>query len=253
VPGDIRGARLAGQRAVMPAASSGAKYLKTPCFHGGMATQNQTQAQNQTQVDRREIVAIVKALARTRMFVVRYRDVYEELASMIDSDEEFYEIENRLYEDISEGRIRYAYKIYADTEDSDNDVIVVTPDGLSEQQLAVIREIARLYAFAKYDGSDGRAELDVVIHNLVKMWFSSCTRATSPAESIIQLAKNYGLRVEEEDRVDNRTYTGSVYYSVEGLGVRIVRDVGYCNYCMDFPNMAWSFVEKCTEWRFESE
>ena len=214
-----------------------------------MAAQTQAQAQ----IDRREVIAIIRALAKVRKFVVRYGEIREELSAMIEDDEEYYKVEDMLYEHISEGRIKHAYKIYDDVDGSDGDVIVVAPKELSAQQLATLEELARLYEFAKYDGSDDRAEIDAVIHNLVKMWFSSCTRVSSPAEAIYALAREYGLRVEEDDRLDSFSYRGNIYYSVEGLGVRLAKCVDYCNYCADFPNPSWSFIEKCYTWHFEGE
>jgi len=71
-----------------------------------------------------------------------------------------------------------------------------------------------------------------------------------PAEAIYELAKNYGLEIEEEDL--DRWYVGQVFYRVEGLNVRLVKGIGYCNDCVNFSTNN-SFIEKCKSWYFEDE
>jgi hypothetical protein len=211
------------------------------------------QAQAVQEVDRREIIAIIRAVAKARKFAVWYSDIYDELSAMIESDDEFHRLENKLYEDIAEGRIRHVYRVGSACDDSDCDIIVVAPGELSARQLEMLRELAQLYQFARWDASEDRDELDAVMHNLVKMWFSGCTKAASPAETIYTLARAYSLKIEEDSRLSDFDYRGSIYYGVEGLGVRLEKRVDYCNHCVDFPDASQSFVEKCTVWRFEGE
>ena len=65
------------------------------------------------------------------------------------------------------------------------------------------------------------------------------------------LAKNYGLEIEEEEHLD-KWYAGKVFYRVEGLDMRIIKDIGYCNDCVNFSTNN-NFIEKCKTWHFESE
>jgi len=74
---------------------------------------------------------------------------------------------------------------------------------------------------------------------------------SSPAEAVYVLAKNYGLDIEEEEDLD-RWYAGKIYYKIEGLRVRLVKDIGYCNDCVNFSTNN-SFIEKCKSWRFEDD
>jgi len=216
-------------------------------------TQNQeVQNENQTQIDKRAVIAIARAVAEKRSFVVWYGDVYNQLRGLIEDYDEFHEIENKLYEDVVEGRIKNVYRFWGTCDDSDCDIVIVSPRELSEEKLKIIEELTELYRFKGYDGDeDEREELTQTLHNLVKMWTSGCMRMSGPAEAIYELAKNYGLEIEEEEHLD-RWYVGQVLYRIEGLDVRIMEDVGYCNDCIDFDTNN-NFIEKCRSWHFEDE
>ncbi len=203
-------------------------------------------------IDKRAIIAIIKAVAKRRSFVVWYGDVYDELRDMIEDDDEFHEIENKLYEDIVERRIKNVYRFWGVCDDSECDIVVVSPVELSEDKLKMLRELSQLYSFKGYDGDeDEREELTATIHNLVKMWSSSCLKMSSPAEAIYNLAKAYGLKIEEEEHLD-RWYAGNIYYTVEGLDKRIMKSLWYCNDCINFSTNN-NFIEKCKSWHFEDE
>jgi hypothetical protein len=217
-------------------------------------SQTQTQEQNQTkdQVDKRAIAAIIRAIYDTRSFVVWYRNIYEPLSYMINDDDEFYKIENKLYEDIVEGRIKNVYRFQGPCDDSECDIVVISPIELDENQLKMLSKLTELYRFKGYDGDESeREELTQTLHNLVKMWASGCLRMSSPAEAVYMLARRYGLEIEEEEHLD-RWYAGKVLYHIEGLDTRVVKWVDYCNDCIHFST-GNNFIEKCVDWRFEDE
>jgi hypothetical protein len=215
-------------------------------------TQTQTQTHQQTQIDRRAIIAIARAVKEKRSFVVWYGDIYDALRDMIEDDDEFHEVENRLYEDIVDGKIKGVYRFWGTCDSSECDIVVISPIGLNEGQLKILEELAQLYSFKGYDGDeDEREELTQTLHNLIKKWASGCLKMSSPAEAVFTLAKNYGMEIEEEEDLDD-WYVGKIYYRVEGLDVRVVKGIGYCNGCVDFDTNN-NFIEKCKSWRFEDE
>jgi hypothetical protein len=217
-----------------------------------MNTQTQIQNQPPQQIDKRAVIAIIRAIEKRRSFVLWYGDIYDELRSLIEDDDEFHEIENRMYEDIAEGRIENVYRFWGTCDSSECDIIIVSPIELDENQLRMLEELSRLYSFRGYDGDEEeREELTQTIHNLIKMWASGCLKMSGPAEGAYALAKRYGLEIEEEERLD-RWYAGKVFYRVQGLDVRIVKRLWYCNYCADFSTNN-SFIEKCKSWHFEDE
>jgi len=202
----------------------------------------------QVQIDKRIVTAVIRAVAERNSFVVRYGDIYDQLDGLVEDDDEFYRLEDKMYEAISEGLLRGVYKFQGPCEDSDCDVVVVSPEPLSEEALKVIEYIASLYQFGPYDGSDERREVDRVIHNFVKMQVSGCLEVASPAKAAYALAKAHGLAVQEETRLD-KWYTGKVIYKIEGLDKSVVKEVYYCNKCISFPDSE-NFIEKCRFWRF---
>jgi hypothetical protein len=203
------------------------------------------------QIDRRAVIAIARAVEQNRSFVVWYGDIYRQLRDMI-GDDEFHEIENKLYEDIVEGRIKNVYRFWGPCSDSDCDIVIVSPVELNESQLKIIEELTELYRFKGYDGDeDEREELTQTLHNLIKMWASGCVNMSSPAESVYILAKNYGLEIDEEIQLDH-WYAGKIYYDIESLNVRVVKELFYCNDCINVSTNN-NFIEKCAAWRFGDE
>ena len=214
--------------------------------------QTQTQNENQNQIDKRAIAAIIRAVYDTRSFVVWYGNIYESLRYMINDDDEFHKIENKLYENIAEMRIRNVYRFQGPCGDSDCDIIIVSPIELDKEKLKIVEELAQLYSFKGYDGNESeREELTVTLHNLVKMWASGCMHMSSPAEAVYVLAKNYGFEIREDVRL-NHYYAGNIYYEIESLNIKLVKWVDYCNDCIHFSS-GNNFIEKCVGWRFEDE
>jgi hypothetical protein len=157
--------------------------------------QVQTQKDN-TQIDKRIVTAILRAVAERNSFVVRYGDIYDQLRWLVGNSEEFYKLENKMYEAISEELLYNIYKFPGPCGDSGCDIIVVSPEPLSREALEVNEYVASLYQFRLYDGE--KEEVDRVIHNFVKMQTSSCLEASSPAKAVYEVAKIHGLAVQEE-------------------------------------------------------
>jgi len=206
------------------------------------------QVQNE-QIDKRIVTAIIRAVAGRDSFVVRYRGVYEQLDKLVEDDDEFYELEDKMYEAVSEGLLRGVYKFPGPCGDSDCDVVVASPEPLSEEALKVVEHITSLYQFRPYDGSSEREEVDEVIHNFVKMQTSGCLEVASPAKAVYELAKAHGLAVREEAQLDD-WHVGKITYKIEGVDKPVVKEVYYCNRCLSFPDNE-QFIEKCRSWRFE--
>jgi hypothetical protein len=202
----------------------------------------------QVQIDKKIATALIRAVAEKNSFVMRYGDIYDQLDGLVEDDDEFYRLEDKMYEAISEGLLHGVYKFPGPCEDSDCDIVVVSPEPLSEEALKVIEYIASLYQFSPYDGSGERREVDRVIHNFVKMQASGCLEVASPAKAVYALAKAHGLTVQDELQLDE-WYTGKVIYRIEGLDKSVVKEVYYCNRCVSFPDNE-SFIEKCRSWRF---
>jgi len=214
-------------------------------------TQNQQiQNETQSQIDKRAIVAIARAVAKKKSFVVWYGDIYDELRDIIEDGDEFHEVENKLYEDIVEGRIKNVHRVQGPCGDSDCDIVIVSPVELDKEKLKIVEELAQLYSFKGYDGDeDEREELTQTLHNLVKLWSSGCMHMSGPAEAVYVLAKNYGFEIREDVRL-NHHYAGNIYYEIESLNLRLIKWVDYCNDCINFSTNN-NFIEKCVGWRFE--
>jgi hypothetical protein len=76
--------------------------LKNVCVSFSM---ERVQVQKE-QIDKRIVTAIIRAVAERGSFVVRYRDVYEQLDKLVEDDDEFYKLEDKMYEAVSEGLLR---------------------------------------------------------------------------------------------------------------------------------------------------
>jgi hypothetical protein len=204
-------------------------------------------------------LAIARAVADKRSFVVWYGDIYYHLRGIINDDNEFREIEEKLRDDIVNGRIENVYRFWGPCDDSECDVVVVSPYVLDSGKLQIVEELTTLYSFKGYDGyGDEYDDLTNTLHNLIEMWNSDCTHMSDPAEAVYRLAKRYGLKIDEEPHLDeersrsDRWYISDVYYAVEGLDKRIVKGLRYCNDCMDFSTDNRS-IDECEHWRFEDE
>jgi hypothetical protein len=205
--------------------------------------ETQDEVQTSRAVDRREVLAIIRAIERSRSFVLWYEDVVRELRNIAGD-----ELSDRLYEDIMERRISNVYGFPGPCSTAACDVVVVAPETLSEKQLNMIAELAKLYRFKGYDGDSEYVEVARTIHNFVKMATSGCYCMSDPAEAAYVLAASYGLVSKEEARL-NRWGVGKVVYEVEGLNARIVKELFYCNGCID-SLMGNNYMDLCVAWRF---
>ena len=206
-----------------------------------MGAQNQTQ-----QIDKRAILAVIKAVAKTNSFVMPYAVVMDELSEMIEDDDEYYKVEDELYDALYMGKLKYVYDIYR-FDDSSADLIVVSPIELSKEQLQILHEVASVYAYEDeaYDA------VVTVINNLIEKWASNCLEVKKPATAVFVLAKEYGLNVKViEDETKREPYTGRIVYDIDGV-VNVVKHVFYCNNCINGARFNGTFIEKCSSWEFE--
>ena len=207
----------------------------------------QAQTRSQTQIDRKIITAILRAVSEHNSFVIQYRDIYDQLDRLVE-DDEFYRLENTAYEAISEGMLHGVYKLPGPCGDSSCDVIAVSPGPLNREVLNVVEHLAGLYQFKPYDGNSERSEVTKVLHNFIKMQVSSCLEAASPAKAAYSLAKAYGLAVQEEAQLDE-WHVGKIIYKIDGIDRPVVKEIYYCNSCVNF-HIDDQFIEKCRSWRF---
>jgi hypothetical protein len=132
--------------------------------------------------------ALLNAIRRARSCVLRYEYIYDEIYALIEDEDVAWSVENALYGVIGPVKIDdiTVYKIYVDENESTNDVVVaLIGDELTEQQLEMLKEIAELLATRRYDrfgeeegrfydatpiGAHERNEVYVTMHNLVCMW-----------------------------------------------------------------------------------
>jgi hypothetical protein len=198
-----------------------------------------------TQIDKRILVAILRAVAERNSFVVRYSDIYDQLR-VLAVGEEFYGLENKMHEAISEGLLYNIYKFPGPCKDGGCEVVVVSPEQLNREALEVIEYIASLYQFRPYDGSDEKEEVDRVIRNFVKMQTSSYLEVPSPARAVYEVAKIHGLAIQEEMQLDEWG-VGKAVYKIKGISKSVVKEIYYCNRCLSFYDNE-EFIEKRRIW-----
>lgn len=132
--------------------------------------------------------AVLNAVKLVRSCVLFYRDIYHELRELFDDEETFREVESALRPVIDGLKLgdTTLYKIYADPDNSLNEVVVASFNReLTGRQLAVLEEVAALFGtdfYDRYGEAEGefydatplyyshREEVYVVLHNLVKLW-----------------------------------------------------------------------------------
>jgi hypothetical protein len=197
-------------------------------------------------VDRRAIIALIKAVAGFDSFVIPYSAVMDELSDMIEDYDEYHKIEESLYDAIYDGKLEYVYNIYQ-FDDFTMDLIVVSPEPLSKEQLQILHEIASVYDTETDDA------VVMIINKLVEKWTSSCLEVSGPAKAILTLAKKYGLNVRlVTDETKREPYTGRVVYDIENA-VTVVKHVFYCNNCINGDWFNGTFIEKCETWEIADD
>jgi hypothetical protein len=159
------------------------------------------------QVDKRVVLAIIKALARTRKVVVPLEVVEEELAKIIEDYDERERVMLELMEAIDTGVVRDMYLVRGR--------LVISPRELSEEGVQTLQEVAKLYEFKAYDGYDRETEVDNVIHNLIRMWGDPCFGTTNAARAAYILALEYGLGTKEVMNMWGKDGYGTAVYSIK--------------------------------------
>ena len=196
--------------------------------------------QGQTQkIDKRAILAVIRAVARKDSFVFRSAHVEEELARMVEDEDEFARLRDELLYHL-EG-LKYVYRVYEDDRDSSLDRIVVSPVELDDKQLYALTEIANLSPY--HDDI-----INKVINGLIWRWSVTCLEDSTPALAVYRIAKAHGLDVQVvEEHPASLGSGGSVTYSIEGV-VKVMKWYWYCNDCI-IP-AGNNFIEKCSSWKF---
>jgi hypothetical protein len=165
-------------------------------------------APQSARVDKRAVLAIIKALAKVRRFVVPSSVIENELGAIFEHEmgkdfDAVMEIINAsidamiaLTNAIEAGAIKHAYLV--------ENRVIFSLRKLSSKQLRILKEIARLYSAPGYDGCNGWVdtpkqitEVDNIIHNMVKFWNDPCNGVVRPAEVAYRLAVDYGLNVKK--------------------------------------------------------
>jgi len=164
------------------------------------------------QVDKRAILAIIKAAEERDSFVLSFDDVVFALVDMVEDEEEegVGEVEGKLYDLLYKG-MKYIYLIHEDEEDSFNK-IVISPFELDDKQLCVLKEIASLLSeYKSYRKLSINKAIDKVINELMRKWSRERgLDGKEPAFAALVVAKEYGLAVNIVKAEPTRTL-----YSIE--------------------------------------
>jgi hypothetical protein len=212
-------------------------------------------APQSAQVDKRAVLAIIKALAKARRFVVPHSDIENELYAIIKQGmgKEIKDLDAvmkminasidamiALIDTIEAGAIKHAYLI--------EDRVIFSLRKLSSKQLRILKEIARLYSAPGYDGCNGWVdtprqivEVDNIIHNMVKFWNDPCNGVVRPAEVAYRLAVDYGLNVRKIGTYPYMRIFRYTVYSIEDSV--LVKKIPLQCICKE---KVWT----CEEWEF---
>jgi hypothetical protein len=159
-------------------------------------------------VDSRILEAIIRAVFKYDSFVLKYAWIEKELRSIVNNEDEFRVLEEKMYEHIVYSGIKNVSMIYYHEDAVDNNVVVVAPCTLSNEQFATLEELADLYDYAGYEDPTAfkyvnvvkydRPSLDIVMHNLIRAW---CMRHTDDNARKVYDAfkKAYGLEKSFEE------------------------------------------------------
>jgi hypothetical protein len=144
------------------------------------------------EIDKRLIKAIIKGLKMSKGYVVPFSYILDKLREMVGNEGETYRLGSELYVLLKEGKINNAYLI-----EGKYSRVVVTPLGLTSEQLLVLREVGQVYTTNCPDcenpiDSDCISE---VINALVNNWSRRDNLIPSPAFAVYMLAKNNGLSI----------------------------------------------------------
>jgi hypothetical protein len=186
------------------------------------------------QVDKRTILAIIKAAEERDSFVLSFSDVMFALMDMVEDEGEEgdEEVEGKLYNLLYSQGMKYIYRIHEDEEDSFNK-IVISPFELDDKQLYVLKEIASLLSeYKSYHKVGVSKAIDKVINELMKKWSRKRgLDGEEPAFAAFVVAKEYGLAVNIVKAEPTRTV-----YSI--ANAVFVEKHGFCKKCS-----GWAFVK----------
>jgi len=131
-------------------------------------------------VDSRIIEAIIRAVYRYDSFVLKYAWIEKELRSIVGNENELRALEEKMYEHLMNGEIKNVSVVYYHEDAVDNNVVVVAPCTLSNEQWMILEGLADMYDYAGYEDPTAfkydlvvkydRPSIDIVMHNLVRAW-----------------------------------------------------------------------------------
>jgi hypothetical protein len=135
-------------------------------------------AEKMATVDRRIVETIIRAVYRWDSFILKYDWIEDELRAVVSSEDEYKALEEKMYEYISDGKIKNVKVIFRHFDSIGDSVVAVAPCTLSKEQWEELEDLADLYDYAGYEDPSAyrhdfvvkpdRPSLDFVLHNLIR-------------------------------------------------------------------------------------
>jgi hypothetical protein len=200
------------------------------------------------QVDKRAIIALLRAIANSRSFAVWRDDFYDELQKLV-TDKEPWQVEDVFIEAVRSGRVPFVY-YFEGTDWSDFDTIAVIPIQLRPEHIAAMRYVHKLilddvlvhcndYIICKRRevceyGSRESSTADA-IDALARIFLKEVMgfKEIDVGYAIYVLAKYYNLDVEVVNRDKN-----TMIFKIPDVGV----EVWYHNYGKNYRE--WIMIKK---------
>ena len=160
-------------------------------------------------VDSRIIEAIIRAVYRYDSFVLKYAWIEKELRSIVNNEYEFRVLAEKMYEHLMNGEIKNVSMVYYHEDAVDNNVVVVAPCTLSNEQWMMLEGLADMYDYAGYEDPTAfkydlvvkydRPSIDIVMHNLIRAWCVMRYIDDNAREVYNAFKASYGLEKSFED------------------------------------------------------
>jgi hypothetical protein len=165
-------------------------------------------AKTRNAIDSRILEAIIRAVNKRDSYILKYSWIEEELRAIVDNEDEFRALEERMYELISGGEVKNVRIIYRHVDSIGDSVVAVAPCTLTEERWNTLVELADLYDYAGYEDPTAfkydkavkydRPSIDIAMHNLVRAW---CVMRyiDDNAREVYDAFKAYGLEKSFEE------------------------------------------------------
>ena len=200
------------------------------------------------QVDKRAIIALLRAIANSRSFAVWRDDFYDELQKLVSDEEKPWQVEDVFIEAVRSGRVPFVY-YFEGTDWSDFDTIAVIPIQLRPEHIAAMRYVHKLilddvlvhcndYTICKRHevceyGSRESSTADAM-DALARIFLKETLgfKEIDVGYAIYVLAKYYNLDVKVVNRDENR-----IIFKIPDVGV----EVWYYHYSKN--NRKWIMIK----------